>query len=268
MLYEEINYTADISYLTNTFITEFDISKANINILYLNKVIDEETYQYLYSAERMVRQKYVGMLQKNNPQITKVLQNGIIEAKKQLFTANNIQDYDVLMIKNDAVFVINRNLEYTDFGLIKFIPKNVYTSFYKIDNPIIKMEMLYYYSNIDKKEYLHIKGVSDSVLSLHKDYFYQVLKDIFYSVQTSGVETAMRMIKDIYIQYINYQLPSGYYRKFDNTSNYHFNSFSKLSTGYSIDNIDESMKSKLDISYNLHILMEIQKILISIYFNK
>ena len=34
MLYNEINYTSDISYLNNVFIYEYDISKANINVLY------------------------------------------------------------------------------------------------------------------------------------------------------------------------------------------------------------------------------------------
>ena len=33
-IYDNINYSSDISYLTNTFIYEYDISKANINILY------------------------------------------------------------------------------------------------------------------------------------------------------------------------------------------------------------------------------------------
>ena len=43
MLYEKTNYTADISYLTNVFITEYDISKCNINVLYKYKAIDEQT---------------------------------------------------------------------------------------------------------------------------------------------------------------------------------------------------------------------------------
>lgn len=268
MLYEKMNYSADISYLTNTFITEYDISKANINVLYLKGVLDKPTYDYLYQSERMVRQTFVGKLQRDDKHVTKLLQQGIIEAKKALFEANNIQDHEILMIKNDAVFIINRSLRNIDFGMIKFMPKNTYTSFYKINTPVSKMEMLYYYSNINKEEYLDIKGLSDNVLPLHADYFYQALKDIFYSVQTNGIEVAMRMMKDIYMQYVTLQLPAEYYRKFDDKSDFHLNTFSRLSTGYSINQIDESMKSKLDITYNLHILMEIQKILVSIYFNR
>ena len=79
MLYEKTNYTADISYLTNVFITEYDISKCNINVLYKYKAIDEQTYQYLYQAERMVRQVYVGKLQRESKEIVQILKDGIIE---------------------------------------------------------------------------------------------------------------------------------------------------------------------------------------------
>ena len=33
-LYEQTNYLADIDYLLSTYIREYDISKANINILF------------------------------------------------------------------------------------------------------------------------------------------------------------------------------------------------------------------------------------------
>ena len=107
-LYTRVNYSSDISYLNNVFIYELDISKANISILYSLEAIDKETYEYLYNAERMVRQVYIGKLMKNNKKIIKILKTGIIAAKKMLFESNNIQDYDVLSIKNDAVFLINR----------------------------------------------------------------------------------------------------------------------------------------------------------------
>ena len=44
MLWENINYLAEISYLPNTLIYEYDISKANINVLYSKGVIDKKTY--------------------------------------------------------------------------------------------------------------------------------------------------------------------------------------------------------------------------------
>ena len=62
----------------------------------------------------------------------------------------------ILSIKNDAVFIINKKLINIEFGLIKFVEKNIYTSFYKING----IEYYYYYSNFTKEEYLDIKGIS------------------------------------------------------------------------------------------------------------
>lgn len=263
MLYDKVNYTADISYLTNVFIYEYDISKANINILYSNGIINKEIYDFLYSAERMQRQVYVGKLCKD-VNVSNILKAGIIEAKKMLFEANNIEDRDVLSIKNDAVFIINRKLFNTKFGMINFMQKNEYTSFYKIGH----LEFYYYYSNFSKKEYIDIKGISNEKISLHEGYFLQILKDLFYSIQTNGPEISLEMIKDIYNEYISLSLPVENYRNFDVKSMYHMNIFVNNNTGYYSDIILESQKSMLDITTNLKILLEIQKIIISIYFTK
>lgn len=264
MLYEKTNYTADISYLTNVFITEYDISKCNINVLYKYKAIDEQTYQYLYQAERMVRQVYVGKLQRESKEIVQILKDGIVESKKMLFEANNLQDRDVLSIKNDAVFVINRQLQNRKFGLIEFMPKGLYTSFFRLRN----LELYYYYNNVNKNEYLEVKGISDDKLALHEQYFVQLLKDIFYSIQINGPEITLRMLKDAYIEYISLQLPVDYYRKFDADSTFHLKYRSIINTGFAYENITPELLQDVDITYNASLLMELQKIIISIYFNK
>ena len=163
MLWEKTNYTSSISYLTNVFITEYDIEKANINVLYTKGMIPKDIYEWLYSAEKMVREKYIGMLQRDNLEYTRILKEGIMEAKKLLFEANQINDNEVLSIRNDAVYVINRTLEHTRFGLINFKKKETYTSFYQIKDK----EFYYYYNRINKIEYIEVKGINNSVLKLH-----------------------------------------------------------------------------------------------------
>lgn len=264
MLWERVNYTADISYLTNIFITEYDISKCNINVLYTKKVIDKNIYDYLYNSERMVRQTFVGKLQKDNPEIAKILKSGIIESKKMFFEANNIQDRDVLSIKNDAVFLINKKAKVTNFGLINFMPKGVYTSFFKLRG----LEIYYYYNNMNKMEYIEVKGISEKALAKHEGYFLQLLKDVFYSIQVNGPEITLRMIKDFYMEYITKKLPIEYYRKFDSSSNYHYNCNTLINTGFEAEFVPEYNKNIIDITYNLGILMELQKYVISMYFNK
>ena len=263
MLWDKTEYTADISYLNNIFITEYDISKCNINVLYTKGIIDENTYDFLYNSKRMVRQTYVGKLQKDIT-VVKALQSGIIEAKRMLFEANDLDDRDILAIKNDAVFVINKRLLHTKFGLIEFLPKGVYTSFYKFRN----LEVYYYYNNINKNEYIEVKGISDINLAKHEGYFLQLLQDIFYSLQTSGPEIAIRMLKEYYNEYIMKKLPIEHYRKFDADSNYHLLCNTVINTGFSADYLGQNNIDIVDISYNLSILIQLQKYIVSMYFNK
>lgn len=264
MLYERKNYTADISYLTNIFITEYDLSKANINVLLTKGVLDQETYDYLYRAERMVRQVYVGKLQKD-PNIAKVLSDGIIEAKKMLFEANGLLDRDILSIKNDAVFVISKKLSITQFGLLRFIEKNIYTSFYKFMN----YEFFYYFNSVTQEESIDVKGIGDDKLAVHSEYFLSLIKDLFYMVQTQGPEAAMRLLKDAYIEYITLQMPVGYYRNFNPISDFKYNFRSMTGSTFAIQNASENIdKTLLDISYNAMILNQFQKIIASMYFNK
>jgi len=266
MIYKKHNYTADIAYLNNVFIIEYDISKANANVLFTKGAIDKKTYDFLMGSERMVRQRFVGNLQKNNPALVRILQQGIAEAKGMLFEANGLSDMDILSIKNDAVFVINKQLNQTQFGLIRFVPKNVYTSYYRIKTNLADLEMYYFYNNISKEERLDIKGIKDEDLKYHENYFIDILKDLFYAAQSKPTEIAIRMMKDIYMKYINLEFPVEYYRTFNNNPVYHLNTFTKIGTGFSMDNVDESMKGLIDISYNMHILLEIQKILMTMYF--
>lgn len=264
MLYNKINYTADISYLSNIFIYEYDISKCNINVLYTKGVIDKSTYDYLYNAERMTRQVYVGKLIRDNHSINDVLKAGIIEAKQMLFEQNGINDCDVLSIKNDAVFIINKRLNVTKFGIIEFALKHLYTAYYKIKN----MEYYYYYNNITKEEWLDIKGISNSVLPYHEKHFFQLLKDIFYTIQTSGIEVAVRLLKDAYMDYITMIMPIEYYREFNIESRYHLKFSTRTGTGYYTMIASDEIKDSIDASYNASILLELQKILTSMYFNK
>ena len=264
MLWNEVNYSSDVSYLNNVFIYEYDISKANINVLYSKGAIDKDTYDYLYTANRDIRQVYIGKLQKENKEIVNILKAGIIEAKKCLFEANNIQDYEVLSIKNDAVFIINRQLQNTQFGLINFKCKNKYTSFYKFNN----LEVYYFYDSFSKNEVIEVKGISDNKLALHKDYMLQLLKDIFYTIQTVNVEMAMRMLRDFYLQYIKLELPIEYYRKFSADSAFHYKLKTISGAGYDTVICPEGQLQVLDISYNISVLMDLQKILASMYFTK
>lgn len=262
-LWEMSNFTANISYLVNTYIYELDIQKSNINVLFLKGVIDQETYDKLYDAPRMVRQCYIGNLQKDI-RVVKALQEGVKEARKALIETNAIQPHEVLSIKNDAIFLIGRLPQTTEFGMIKFIAKNKYTGFYKLKH----LECYYLYDSMTREEKLDIKGISDQNLALHKNGFYDFLCDLFNIMQCHGPEIAMRLLKDYYNLYIRRMLEIDYYREFNAGSQFKYRIHTSIGTGFMIEDSSDTQKSLLDISYNLQILQELSKILSHAYFGR
>ena len=260
-LWRMTNYIANINYITNAYIFEYDIEKANINILWSKGVIDDKTYNYLYNIKKIYRQIYIGKLLQNNYGLQSILYNGIEEVRRKLFESNNIKDNEVLSIKNDAIYVVNRELQITQFNNIIFRKKNTYTSFYRLTK---FLEFYYTYNHITSYEKLDIKGFEQIQLQYHEDYMIKFFKDLFYTLQTESIEDAITKLKMFYDYYITLSLPSGFYREFNSISKYRF----KDNELYYIDNITEDMKIYIDISYNIQYLMELQKILVRIYFSK
>ena len=130
-LYQKVNYTAPIDYLISKNIREYDITKSNINILLFFNKISKEQYDHFYNMDKTERNETIGKIIRDDEELKQAILDGVIEAKRMFFEANNIQDDEVLSIKNDAVFIIDRAMKYTKFGNIEFVNKNSYTSFYK-----------------------------------------------------------------------------------------------------------------------------------------
>ena len=260
-LWEKINYSADCDYLTSTFIREYDIRKANISILFNKGIISQDEYNNYMNMDRMQRQIDIGIRIKNNSKLYEIIKDGIIEAKKMFFEVNNIEDNQILTIKNDAVFLINTVPKITKFSNIEFVEKNTYTSFYKLN----KIEYYYFYDQFTDKEILDIKGIGDEILKIHEKYFYEFLCVVFNSAQLDPIEETINIISNFYNQYINYKLDVQYYRRFDSTGLYDIKT-NFMYSSFRADYIDESQKYYLDISYNASIIMELYKIFSTIYF--
>ena len=207
-LYQKINYAAPTKAIVSTNIYEFDIAKANINILLYYGVIDVETYTRIYNLDRYNRQRTVGILLKNK-EYSKILSAGIIEFKRRFFEANNIQDSQVLLIKNDAIYLIDKLPTVTKFDNVEFVCKNKYSSFYKLEH----LELYYNLDLVQDIETLDIKGISDIVYASHKDYMIDFLKAVCYEVQVSGYHSALSMLSNFANQYLSCNLPIEFYRE-------------------------------------------------------
>lgn len=262
-LYKNINYNAPIDYLISSYVREYDISKANINILYSAGAITENEYNRYYTMDSSDRYIHIGLLQKGDPRITKLLQEGILEAKRKIFEANDIQNHEVLSIKNDAIFIINKELPYIKFDNIEFKYKNLYTSFYRLN----RIEFYYYYDMVYKKEQMDVKGISDMNITLHENYFIDFLLSLFESAQMDSIENTISLLKNFYLDYINLRLDINYYRRLDSSSIYDIRAISRYAD-FNADFLPQSAINQIDISYNLNILIQLEKIYSNVYFNK
>lgn len=263
-LYEQTNYLADIDYLLSVYIREYDISKANINILFKYGVITKQQYDQYYVMDRQVRQISIGMLLRERPEVNEILRNGIQEAKRCFFEANNIQEQDILSIKNDAVFIINKIPTVTKFDNIEFSMKNIYTSYYKLDN----IELYYFFDIVSGLEKLDVKGINDEKLKLHKGYFMEFLEVCFNSAQTYPLEETIDIVTSFYIRYINLELEPQYYREFNSLSMFRLKAISDYYNSMGVPDIDDDQLSNVDIIYNLNLIRILHQIYSGLYFSR
>lgn len=252
-LWKAHNYICkEIPFIISSYIREYDIGKANINVLYKYGVLSKDQYEYYLYCPRDEREISIGKLQRSDYKITEVLQNGITEAKRQFFEINSIQDQEVLSIKNDAVFLINKIPEVSKFDNIEFKNNNTYTSYYKLGT----CEFYYYYNEMNNIEKLDIKGIKEEKLILHQDYFLEFLLTAFQTSQVGTVNETLELMNAFYDQYINLKLDKEYYREFTPSSQFRIKKMSTI-CNYMADDISSDNLSYINIGHNLNMMRQL-----------
>lgn len=257
------SYNAPVNYLISNFIREYDISKANINILLYKGIITKRQYDYYYGLPKKVREIQIGCLMKRNATVKEALKSGFKEMRQLLFDANDVQDYEVLSIKKDAVYIIGRQLTTTKFANLEFLPKNTYTSFYRLVN----LE-LYYYLDIKQRECLDIKGISDNMICLHEPYMLDFLKYIFATAQSGDILEAITSLQNFTKDFVDGNLDIGYYRELNNTSLFRSNVVIGSNRIY-FNTLAEDVKvSDLDGTFNVELLHQLYRILFDVFLQR
>ncbi len=274
MLYEKTLYKADIQYLVDVPIFEYDISKANISVLSDKGVISEDQYQYLYNLPKLERNIAIGNMCGSDSNITTILKEGIMEARKFFLEQNDYKDEDILAIRNDAITVIGREAKYRAAGnRVIFRLAGKYTSFYStpnmdmrnINSKINGVDFFYYIDPVSGQECLDTKGLGDAEV-LHKNFMLDFLAELFYTIQLNGIEMSINLLKSFYLNYINKALPIEYYRELNSRSLYKLNSDLSMTSALYTDIVID--KKFIDIGYNENLLRFFNRILSSIYFRK
>ena len=262
-LWSKPNYRSNIQFLIDIPIREYDISKANINVLRDANILSEEQYQYFLQCPKLEREIAIGKMQGSNPEVTLALKNGIENARKIFIESNSINPSDILSIRNDAITVIGDRIMKTDItDRVKFRISGDYRSFYRIN----RMHLFYNFDLISKTEVLDIKGLGDIGVALHKQYMLEFLAELFYTAQIEGIEMAIKLLSTVYTQYINKELSINYYRELNEGSRFKLDSSMSEFSSWHLDYASEYHKKFIDISYNEQIFRELNRIYASIYF--
>lgn len=244
-LYKKTTYLTTRSVIVDR-IYEYDIRSANTSALRASGKFDPAILTMLESLDKDTREKSIGNMikaekeDKSKPhtnRIYNIIAKGIRKAKEQLFRANNLEDENVLSIKNDAVFVIGRKLKHTKFGEFEFKAKNQYAAYMLVE----KVELYY-----DKRNRtVHMKGVRDEVLE-HPDhqsgmiqFFVQVFDYLVMDQRKELREFLIKFTRD----YKAKRLPHQYYRELNGEN--HYRTIIELS-GFEF-NLLEAGETDLDI---------------------
>lgn len=130
-----MNYLNDgLPFLVNCSITEYDIRSGNVSIMSEYGLIPQETINELKKLSKQERVRRVGILQINNKPFAKALEQGFNTAVKDFIEQNDLDiDVDVLAVKRDAVFVINKSILKPKVGShIEFRPKGQYHAYLQL----------------------------------------------------------------------------------------------------------------------------------------
>lgn len=271
-LWERINYLTDKPFILSSNIYEYDITKANINVLRSMDMISEYEYNNYLLMDKMSREVAIGEKIKQEREQSKILnkeessetyktiREGIKEAKRLLFIKNHLHDDDIIRIANDAVYIQSTNpLKYTSFTIgqnnhpVTFLCKGNFRSMIKLNRIIV----LY---NIDQNNnfIVDIKGINDDKVKFHEK-FLGFICEIIYLMEQRDINTALYRFNSFYQSYVNLELDIDYYREFNEYSCYRIK---HARTGAMM--LDPRYKEYLDISYNISILRILYSYILSL----
>lgn len=226
----------------NSIIVEWDIRRANVSLMRYYNLYDDDKLKSLEKMRKKDREVKVGLLCRENKELSKALSKSFDTIMEEFLTANNLdKDYDILSIKKDAAFVINKEPVQTVFGPVVFIPKNVYKGFIQIGR---------YEFYIKSDNTFDVKGWPKNIdINIHKDGVLDLIRETLNVAEANnGDLSAMaEFLHSFADNYKKKNLDFEYYREFNEHSDYliHSSDYDVRMTDISEEFIDEC-----DISFN------------------
>lgn len=226
-------------------IIEYDIKSGNVSVCREYGLLNEKQLAQIESMPKDKRVRTVGLLMRSSKKFAQALEEHFDIAVNTFIEQNHLdRDQDVIDIKKDAVFVINKKITKADVGSnIHFARKNIYDSF-------VRLGRFEFFINDDTVD---VKGLQEQQ-SLHQNGICGLIKETVRTASNCKMNTAMmnEFLSDVVNWYKNKDLAIEYYREFNSNSAYHV--FDNEDTSLYFKDISEEFidenQYKIDISYN------------------
>lgn len=200
----------DIEYLFNNEIIEYDIRDAGFSLIKQFKLLPDDKIRELTSIDKgFERHRAIGMLQRNNSELSKSLSDKFTEIRTIFIGANKLSDNNIISVKKDAIYTIGPCSK-LKFGSIIFIAKNSYTSYIRFPN-VNNIEIYYSSGTMD------IKGIGDVSLNKHRLYMMEFLRRTISMLELKDIRIK-RWITNFIADYKSGNLDDGFYLEFNNLS--------------------------------------------------
>ncbi len=237
-------------------IVEWDMHSANLSICKEYGLLTPRQIDKISKLPKLDRNIAIGKIGQKSKEFAKSLEEHFDIVVNEFIEQNNLnRDDDILDIRKDAVFTINKKITHSKIGNnIEFIPKHQYHSFIRLDR----------FDFLMNDTEMSVKGFQE-YQELHQDGMLDLIRDALEMCSEYHMDSACvnEYLSDMVNLYKNYELDIEYYREFNNGS-----SFTVIDDGnvyslktVSMDYIKENNLT-LDISYNyLNLILPLIRIL-------
>ena len=237
----------NLSYIKNVSIVEYDIKSAGFSVIKEKKLLPEKVIKKLEGMNKEDRNILIGKYQKNIPTLSKEIVDTLSEVRQAFVQYNDIKPEEILSIKKDAIFLINKKPTYLKFGEnFLFRPKDSFTSYIYLN------DLEVFYSSIDKKLVVkNFKSMRNAVIEYgesaedfdpNKEPLFLDIKRFLALSEKSNKDVLFESLKTYRSMYLNRELPKETYRDVE-TSWYFYR-------GKQFKYCTEDMVKEIDISSN------------------
>lgn len=240
----------------NSEIIEYDIKNAGMSLSLEYELLPKHKLIKIQKHDKDKQKRILGLMQRKDIKYSRALVKAFDKIIQEFIDINAVDfKNDVISIKKDAVFIINKEILVDKFGTnIIFVKKNIYHAY-------LLIEKFEFYFNINGN--IDVKGLHDSKVPLHKDGILYILKELVASCESDGLnKTIMHsFMKECMISYKKRQLPIECYREFNSESA--FRVINEDESSVLIDNLTD--KAFDEYGESLIIGYNYEKILLPLY---